>query len=245
MKKPLVATIVFNSTKITNDCFLKSLYKTSDEKDFDLLIVSTSDNDFILNEKYKNIKNIKILNFKKQYSITTHAMAIQKILDISKLNYDDIIICENDTIIKQNLLKIIDKNFNFIGQDSNNTNHKHWWTRLYSKLHFGCQRYLPILMYFNVNSFENREIIYEKNDCNLCIKIPTLKIDFNLKNTWLCDPGWYFMIWAQNNKIKCKEINIDEYISHFWYGSENRNSQLKIPYNERLEKFIQSNLKYL
>lgn len=70
--KPLIATIVFNSEQITNECFLTSLYKHSNENDFDLLIISTS-NDFILADEHKNRKNILITNFAKKYGITTHA----------------------------------------------------------------------------------------------------------------------------------------------------------------------------
>ena len=79
-------------------------------------------------------------------------------------------------------------------------------------------------MYFNIPSFNRREVVYEKYDCNLQINIPTLDINFNLKNTWLCDPGWYFMLWTEKNNIMCKNIDINDYIAHFWYGSENRNS---------------------
>ena len=243
--KPLIATIVFNANKITNECFLKSLYKAMDENTFDLLIVTTSDAEFVLDENYKSYANIKQLNFKKLYSISTHGVAIQKILDISSSKYDDIIICENDTIVKQNLLNIIDHSVQFVGRDTKNINHHSYWSRLYSKLHFGCQRYLPMLMYFNVKSFNNRKIIFEKNDCNLKVDIDTLRIHLDLKNTNLCDPGWYFMLWCEINTIKCKDIDIDQYISHFWYGCESRNSNSKKTYQERLSEFKQKNIAYL
>lgn len=84
MRKPLISTIVFNSSKITNECFLKSLYKRTPEQDFDLLIVSTSDNDFVLEDEYKVHQNTRILNFKKLYGVTVHGAAIQKILDVFK-----------------------------------------------------------------------------------------------------------------------------------------------------------------
>ena len=84
IKKPLIATIVYNSNTITNDCFLKSLYKTIDENLFDLLIVTTSDTEFILDDNYKKYTNIILDNFNKKYLITTHAAAIQQILDIYK-----------------------------------------------------------------------------------------------------------------------------------------------------------------
>ena len=96
-----------------------------------------------------------------------------------------------------------------------------------------------MLMYFNVKSFNDRKIVFEKYDCNLKIDIDTLGIHLNLKNTWLCDPGWYFMLWCEANKIKCKDIDIDQYISHFWYGCENRNSNSKKTYQERLNEFKQ------
>ena len=66
MRKPLISTIVFNSSKITNECFLKSLYKHTPEQDFDLLIVSTSDDEFVLSDENKVHKNISIINFKKK-----------------------------------------------------------------------------------------------------------------------------------------------------------------------------------
>ena len=84
MRKPLISTIVFNSSKITNECFLKSLYKHTPEQDFDLLVVSTSDSDFILEDEYKVYQNIRILNFKNLYGVTVHGAAIQKILDVFK-----------------------------------------------------------------------------------------------------------------------------------------------------------------
>lgn len=243
--KPLIATIVFNANKITNECFLESLYKRVDESKFDLLIVTTSDIEFVLDKKHTSHININHLNFKKLYGISTHGAAIQKILNLFTSKYDDIIICENDVVVKQNLLNIIDREVQFAGRDSKSINHHLWWTRLYSKMHFGCQRYLPVLMYFNVKSFNDRKIVYEKYDCNLKIDIDTLNIHLNLKNTWLCDPGWYFMVWCEANKIKCKDIDIDQYISHFWYGSENRNSNSEKTYQERLNDFKQQNIKYL
>ena len=102
-----------------------------------------------------------------------------------------------------------------------------------------------MLMYFNIPSFTKREVVYERYDCNLHVSIPTLSINFDLKNTWLCDPGWYFMLWTEKNSIKCKEVDIDEYISHFWYGSENRNSGTGKSYQERLDDFKKENLEYL
>ena len=245
IKKPLIATIVYNSNTITNDCFLKSLYKTIDENLFDLLIVTTSDTEFILDDNYKKYTNIILDNFNKKYLITTHAAAIQQLLDIYKNKYSDIIICENDVIIKKNLLTIIDHTVSFVGQDSHNIKHNNYWTRLYSKLHLGCRRYMPMLMYFNVDSFPNKNILYEKYDCSLNIKIPSLDIQLNLQNTWLCDPGWYFLLWTEKNNIQCKTININDYISHFWYGCENRNSQFNISYTERLNKFKEDNKIYL
>ena len=74
--KPLIATIVFNANKITNECFLESLYKTVDENKFDLLIVTTSDIEFVLDKKYASHININQLNFKKLYGISTHGAAI-------------------------------------------------------------------------------------------------------------------------------------------------------------------------
>ena len=76
MRKPLISTIVFNSSKITNECFLKSLYKHTPEQDFDLLIVSTSDDEFVLSDENRVHKNISIINFKKKYGISSHAAAI-------------------------------------------------------------------------------------------------------------------------------------------------------------------------
>ena len=102
-----------------------------------------------------------------------------------------------------------------------------------------------MLMYFNVDSFPNKNILYEKYDCSLNIKIPSLDIQLNLQNTWLCDPGWYFLLWTEKNNIQCKTININDYISHFWYGCENRNSQFNISYTERLNKFKEDNKIYL
>jgi len=46
MNKPLIATIVFNSERITRECFLPSLMKTSNASEFDLLIVNTDNNNF-------------------------------------------------------------------------------------------------------------------------------------------------------------------------------------------------------
>lgn len=243
--KPLIATIVFNANKITNECFLESLYKTVDENKFDLLIVTTSDIEFVLDKKHASHININHVNFKKLYGISTHGAAIQKILDLFASKYDDIIICENDVVVKQNLLNIIDREVQFAGRDSKSIIHRSYWTRLYTKLHFGCRRYLPMLMYFNAKSFNNRKIVFEKHDCNLKIDIDTLNVHLNLKNTWLCDPGWYFMLWCEANKIKCKDIDIDQYISHFWYGCENRNSNSEKTYQERLNEFKQQNIKYL
>lgn len=243
--KPLIATIVFNSNRITNECFLKSLYNVLNDDMFDLLIVSTSDQEFKLSQEYAHHRNIQIIDFKKKYQITTHALAIQKILSLNKEIYDDIIICENDVVVKSNLTNIIDKSFQFVGQDSKTLTKCHWWTKLYQQLHFGCRRYLPMLMYFNVARFKDRKIIFEKNDCNLHVNIPSLSIDINLNNTNLCDPGWYFMLWCEKNGIKCKNIEIDDYISHFWYGSENRNSNSEKTYDQRLEKFKEENLEYL
>lgn len=243
--KPLIATIVFNSNQITNECFLKSLYKYTDEDQFDLLIVSTSDNKFFLADEHKCHRNIKIADFKELYGVTVHGAAIQKILDVFKNQYDDIIVCENDTIIKQDLLNLVDHDFQFAGKDSGRLAKHKWWTRLYEKMHFGCRRYLPMLMYFNIRSFKDRQIIFEKHDCNLQVDIPTLNIHLDMKNTWLCDPGWYFMLWCESTGIKCKEVDIDEYISHFWYGSENRNSKSGKTYQERLSNFKQENLEYL
>ena len=74
--KPLIATIVFNSNQITNECFLKSLYKYTDEDQFDLLIVSTSDNKFVLADEHKCHRNIKIADFKELYGVTVHGAAI-------------------------------------------------------------------------------------------------------------------------------------------------------------------------
>lgn len=242
--KILIATIVFNSNKITNECFIPSLYKHIDENLFDLLIVTTSATEFKLYDQYKCYTNISFKNFNKEFNITTHGQAIQKILDINKNIYDDIIICENDTIIKQNLLQIVDTSFQFVGQDSSTYPHRHWWTRLYSQLKLGCQRYLPMLMYFNTRSFKNMRLIYELNDCNLSIQINTLNINIKLSNTHLCDPGWYFLIWTQKNNIKCKNINIEDYIQHFWYGSENRNKDIN-EYNNKLIEFKNKHINYL
>lgn len=100
-----------------------------------------------------------------------------------------------------------------------------------------------MLMYFNAKSFYEKPLIYEKNDCCLKVDIPVLNINLDLKNTNLCDPGWYFMLWSEINNVKCKDIDIDEYISHMWYGSENRKTS--ILYSERLEQFKKANLKYL
>ena len=72
----LIPLKIYNSNTITNDCFLKSLYKTIDEKLFDLLIVTTSDTEFILDDNYKKYTNIILDNFNKKYLITTHAAAI-------------------------------------------------------------------------------------------------------------------------------------------------------------------------
>ena len=81
MKKKLIATITYNSTKITNECFIKSLYKYNDPSYFDLWVISTSDTDFVLDEQFK-YDNITILNFKKLYNVYSHAPGIQKILDL-------------------------------------------------------------------------------------------------------------------------------------------------------------------
>lgn len=53
------------------------------------------------------------------------------------------------------------------------------------------------------------------------------------------------MVWCEANNIKCKDIDIDQYISHFWDGCENRNSNSKKTYQERLSEFKEKNIAYL
>lgn len=116
MKKRLIATITFNADRITNECFIQSLYKYNNPDRFDLWIVSTSDKDFALDSKF-NYDNITILNFKKLYNISSHAPAIQKIIDIVKthLEYEELLIVENDTIVKCDLFGMCDTNFQVVG----------------------------------------------------------------------------------------------------------------------------------
>jgi hypothetical protein len=63
---------------------------------------------------------------------------------------------------------------------------------------------MPMLMYFNAKAFKDKPLYYDINDCTIKVDIPTLNVHFYLKDTHLCDPGWYFMIFATNNNINCK-----------------------------------------
>lgn len=242
MKKRLVATITFNADRITNECFIQSLYKYNSPDKFDLWIVSTSDKDFSLDSKF-NYDNITILNFKKSYNISSHAPAIQKIIDIIKNHqqYEELLIVENDTIVKCDLSGMCDANFQVVGNYVNQS-----WTLLTKDACLFGGRIQPMLMYFNLNSFNGREISYYKSDVSVVINIPSLNISKQFENTYFADPGWYFHLWITTNRVKYKNVDIWEYISHFWYGSESRGQNKSIEdYNNRLREFKENNKEHL
>ena len=62
-QKILIATVVYNSQKITNECFLTSLFKHSDISKFDLFIVNTDKNYFQLDKNFEKITNIRFQNY--------------------------------------------------------------------------------------------------------------------------------------------------------------------------------------
>lgn len=240
--KPLIATIVFNSELITKECFLPSLVKSINVSKFDLLIVNTDNNIFKLDRQFNCLQLTK-RNYMQTFGISSHALAIQKILDDNASKYNDIIICENDVIVKKDFLEIIDKNYQFVGQLSGPTN-RSWYTAFFDKFRLQCNRWFPQLMYFNMQAFKDRKVKYYNSNIMATIKIPSLNLEQTIKNHAFGDPGWYFLLWTIQNNIKCKNINIDEYISHFWYGSENRNKSIN-EYTKRLEEFKQANIQYL
>lgn len=242
MNKPLIATIVFNSERITRECFLPSLMKTSNASEFDLLIVNTDNNNFKIDQQLSNSINVTNVNYRNLFNITMHAPAVQKILDENAANYDDIIICENDVIIKKDILKIIDREYQFCGQLSH-TAMRGWFTEFFNKFRLQCNRYFPMLMYFNIPSFEERHVKYFSSDVTASMKIPSLNLEQTVVNSRFGDPGWYFLLWTLQNKIKCKNIDIDEFIAHKWYGSENRIEKEK--YEQSYEKFKNENRQYL
>ena len=240
--KTLIATITYNSNQITNDCFLTSLYKQCDASKFDILIVNTDENEFKLSDNILQPSNkIKCEQYNKKFKITSHSAAVQKILDEYSIQYDNIIICENDVIIKQDLLNIIDVDYEFVGKQST-ASERSWYTAFYNKFRIQCNRWFPMLMYFNTK--KRKDFVFCKFDVSIKMSIPSLNLQQESKNIRFGDPGWYFLLWTIQNNIKCKNINIDDYISHFWYGSENRN---KSPdeYAKRLEEFKQANIQYL
>lgn len=241
-QKILIATVVYNSQKITNECFLTSLFKHSDISKFDLFIVNTDKNYFQLDKNFEKITNIRFQNYQYDYNITDHELAIQKILDDCCLKYDDIIICENDVVIKQDLLTFIDRNYQFCGMLTKSAD-RGWFTGFYEKFKIQCNRWLPQLMYFNIPTYTNRKPVYSVRDVNAFISIPSLELTQTIKNEMFADPGWYFLLWTIKNKIKCKDVDINTYIDHMWCGSEHRSS--KEAYIKLLENFKQKNNIYL